>query len=82
MENLLSTKQQDKTIWEVWHGMDEKLPTESGEYHVFYKIPGHDYCVECLIDWDNDKQVWNVPPTWKSEDIQYWSPTYRSRLIS
>jgi len=79
MDNLLPTKQENKTIWEIFYPVNEKLPEESGEYHVLYKIPDVDHLVECLIDWDNDKQVWNVPPTWNNENVWHWSPTYRSR---
>ena len=68
--------------WVEWIGGCVGLPEESGRYHVFYKIPYHDYLVECIIEWDNEKQVWNVPPSWNSEDVWYWSPTYRSRKIT
>ena len=82
MDNLLPDVQQDKTIWIEFFGVDVKLPEESGQYHVLYKIPDVDHLVECIIDWDNDKQVWVVPPTWKNEDVWLWSPTYRSRKIA
>ena len=55
--------------WEVWESVDQELPKESGEYHVFYKLPDHDCLLHCLIEWDNDKQAWDAPD---SENIWWW----------
>jgi hypothetical protein len=70
-----------KTVWVMWHSVNDEIPEESGRYHVDYKIPGHDYLVECILEWDNEKQIWNVPPTWNNESVWFWSPTYRERKI-
>jgi len=79
--NLKGRIRQEETPWVIFYPVDEKLPEESGEYHVFYKIQDVDHLVECLIRWDNEKQVWDVPPTWNNENVWHWSPTYRSRKI-
>jgi len=77
----MATLEKQNGPWVEWIGECIGLPEESGKYHVLYKIPDPDHLVECVLEWDNEKQVWNVPPSWKNEDVWYWSPTYRSRKI-